>query len=271
MDRLTALRRLINEHHLDGYLVTDSDDHYTFYSLAHHDRRINWITECQAQCGLALVTLKHGAIFESPSNYRLLVKKELDSQCWLIVDSLFDWISENAMNLGTIGYDPRRTPLFLIRRLDNLPSDRCRFQTIASSTNWIDAISDQETLPAPHSLTPIWTLDEMRFAGQISHEKIETLRQVYLRHDRDGFTLVTTALDEIAWLLNLRANDMPCNPLFYSFMIVSEDQLILFTDNPHQVRAKTSLIQSSMLLILAASALRYSSVQCILTISFHPE
>ena len=42
-------------------------------------------------------------------------------------------------------------------------------------------------------------------------------------------------MDEIAWLLNLRANDMQCNPLFYSFMIVSNDELIVFTDNPHEV------------------------------------
>ena len=53
---------------------------------------------------------------------------------------------------------------------------------------------------------------------------------------RFSYTLLTTAMDEIAWLLNLRANDMQCNPLFYSFMIVSSDQLIVFTDNPHQVR-----------------------------------
>ncbi|MCC7159876.1 MAG: aminopeptidase P family N-terminal domain-containing protein [Ignavibacteria bacterium] len=42
-------------------------------------------------------------------------------------------------------------------------------------------------------------------------------------------------MDEIAWLLNLRGNDMQCNPFFYSFAIVSCDQLWLFTDNPHEV------------------------------------
>ena len=249
MDRLAALRRLISEHQLDGYLVTDSDNHYTFYSLACHDRRINWITQCQAQCGLALVTLNHGAVFESPPNYRFLVRKELDDQCWLIVDNLFEWILQNESNLGTIGYDPHRTPLFMIRRLANLPSDRCRFRSISSSTNWIDSISEKETLPSPHTLTPIWSLDEVRFAGQTSQEKIQILPQVYLRHNGDTFTLVATALDEIAWLLNLRANDMECNPLFYSFMIVSVDQLILFTDNPHQVLMEMTLVQSSMLFI----------------------
>lgn len=238
MNRLTALRQLISQHHLDGYLITDSDYHYTFYSVAHHDRRINWITECQAQCGLALVTLNHCAVFESPSNYRLLARKEMNQQCWIIVDNLIEWIKQYKSSLGTIGYDPRRTPIFVMRRFSNVSSDQCCFQSVPSSMNWIDRISDRKISSSSHILTPIWSLNERRFAGQRSEDKIKTLREVYLRDTDVSFTLVTTALDEIAWLLNLRANDMECNPLFYSFMIVSEDRLILFIDNPHQVRRK---------------------------------
>ena len=100
----------------------------------------------------------------------------------------------------------------------------------------IDVISNNETTAKRHVLTPIWSLDELRFAGQTASDKIYRLRQKYLDDGEIHFTLITTAMDEIAWLLNLRANDMQCNPLFYSFMIVSNDQLILFTDNPHKVR-----------------------------------
>ncbi len=62
MNRLDALRVLIKKHGFDAYLITDSDAHYTFYSLAREDRRIDWITQCQAQCGLALVTLNSNIV-----------------------------------------------------------------------------------------------------------------------------------------------------------------------------------------------------------------
>jgi hypothetical protein len=108
----------------------------------------------------------------------------------------------------------------------------------------IDAISNNETTPKRHILTPIWSFDEVRFAGQTSRDKVSNLRQNYLNDDDKNYTLITTAMDEIAWLLNLRANDMQCNPLFYSFMIVSNDELIVFTDNPHE--ASNSFLLSNV-------------------------
>jgi Xaa-Pro aminopeptidase len=236
MNRLDTLRVLIDEHQCDAYLITDSDAHYTFYSLAREDRRINWITQCQAQCGLAIVTLNHGAVFQVPPNYQLLAKAEVNREIWSIVDDLFQWIRENQSKLGTIGYDPRLTPLFVIQQFKDLALKKCLLRPILSTVNLVDAISNNETTPARPMLTSIWSLDELRFAGQTSEDKVKKLRLDYLLDDNNKkFTLVTTAMDEIAWLLNLRANDMECNPLFYSFMIVSNDQLVLFTDNPHEV------------------------------------
>jgi Xaa-Pro aminopeptidase len=236
MNRLNALHVLMKEHGFDAYLITDSDAHYTFYSLLREDRRINWITQCQAQCGLALVTLNHNAFFQVPPNYRLLAKAEINEKIWLIVDDIVEWLCQHDPEVGTIGYDPRLTPLFVIQTFSKLNSNRCHLQPILSSINLIDAISNNETTPKRHTLTAIWSLDELRFAGQTSEDKVSKLRQNYLSDGEKKYTLITTAMDEIAWLLNLRGNDMQCNPLFYSFMIVSNDQLIVFTDNPHEVR-----------------------------------
>jgi Xaa-Pro aminopeptidase len=232
MNRLDALRMLIKEHEYDAYLITDSDAHYTFYSLAREDRRINWITQCQAQCGLALVTLNNKAVFQVPPNYRLLAKAEMNENIWLIVDDIVEWLCQLDADIGIIGYDPRLTPWFVMQSFSKFHLHPIGL----SSINLIDAISNQETTTKRHILTPIWLLDEHRFAGQTSEDKLSKLRQNYLNDSEIKYTLITTAMDEIAWLLNLRANDMQCNPLFYSFMIVSNDQLIIFTDNPHEVR-----------------------------------
>lgn len=241
-NRINALRQIIAQNHFDGFLVTDSDRHCTFYSLAHQDRRINWITQCQAQCGLALITLEHGAVFETPANYRLLAKSEMDHASWLIVDDLFVWIEKQTSNLGRIGCDPRLTPLFVRPRFCRLSTDLCRFEPVLSPVNWIDALSNHNTSLSSRKLTPIWSLNETHFARESSENKIRRLRHCHLHRDGEWFTFVTTAMDEIAWLLNLRANDMQCNPLFYSFMIISNDQLIVFTDNPHKVERESMII-----------------------------
>jgi Xaa-Pro aminopeptidase len=233
MSRVDMLRVLIKEHKCDAYLITDSDAHYTFYSLARQDRRINWITECQAQCGLAIVTLEHGAVFQVPPNYRYLANAEVNLNVWLIVDNLFEWVFAHESLFKNIGYDPFFTPLFVMEQFSNLT--QCHLTKISSPMNLIDTISHGETSIERPILTPIWILDEQRFAGQSRHDKLKKLRQDYLTNGNTHFTLITTAMDEIAWLLNLRANDMQCNPLFYSFMFVSNDELILFTDNPHPV------------------------------------
>lgn len=235
MNRLERLRELMKVHACDAYLITDSDNHYTYYSLLQEDRRINWITECQAQCGLALVTLNNGAAFQVPSNYRLLAKAEMDGNVWSIVDDIVEWIRKHDLTFVKVGYDPHLTPIFIIRAFQKLSLHRCRFHPIPSPNNFIDLISNQETTANRSILTPIWALDVTRFTGETSEDKVARLRTNYLSKDDEKYTLITTAMDEIGWLLNLRANDMVCNPLFYSFMIVSADELILFTDNPHEV------------------------------------
>ena len=243
MNRLEKLRELMKVHACDGYLITDSDNHYTYYSLLQEDRRINWITECQAQCGLALVTLNKGAVFQVPSNYRLLAKAEMDQDVWSIVDDIVEWIRKQDLTFVKVGYDPYLTPIFVIRAFEKLSLHRCTFHSIISPTNFIDLISNHETTAKRSILTPIWSLDATLFAGETSEDKVARLRTNYLSKDGEKYTLITTAMDEIGWLLNLRANDMVCNPLFYSFMVVSADELILFTDNPHEVRQSIFMIK----------------------------
>lgn len=239
-NRVQKLRAIMKEHQCDGYLVTDSDGHYTFYSLSKEDRRLNWITECQAQCGLAIITLNNGAFFQVPPNYKLLAKAEVDKTVWTIVDDVVQWISKNMFSLKRIAFDPRLTPLFIMEQLSPLTSN---FYPIHSPMNWIDIVSKNETSRERTMLTSIWQLDQIHFAGQTSEEKLKKLRQNYLNNGQKEYTLVVTAMDEIAWLLNLRGNDMQCNPLFYSFAIVSCDQLLLFTDNPHQVSLHIFFLQ----------------------------
>ncbi|CAF3687664.1 unnamed protein product, partial [Rotaria sp. Silwood1] len=194
MNRVEALRELIKQHQCDAYLITDSDGHYTFYSLSQENRRLNWITECQAQCGLAIVTLHDGAFFQTPPNYRLLAKVEVNTDVWTLVDDLAQWISNQRLSLRRIAYDPRLTPLFVIEQFSALKSS---LYPIDSSNNWIDIISKTETSSERSTLTSIWSLDELRFAGQTSAEK----DLPYEIHPYESFfTFLSTLKEKDVWL-----------------------------------------------------------------------
>ncbi|MCC7159875.1 MAG: aminopeptidase P family N-terminal domain-containing protein [Ignavibacteria bacterium] len=177
MSRVKALRVLMSENQCDAYLITDSDGHYTFYSLSHENRRLNWITECQAQCGLAIVTLNDGAFFQAPPNYRLLAKVEVDADVWTLVDNWAQCINNKQFPLKRIAYDPSLTPLLIIEQLLTYTSS---LHPIHSSTNWIDIISKKEISRERSTLTPIWSLNELYFAGETSTKKLEKLRHIYL-------------------------------------------------------------------------------------------
>ncbi|CAF1007960.1 unnamed protein product [Rotaria sordida] len=194
MSRVEALRALIKEHECDAYLITDSDGHYTFYSLSEEDRRLNWITECQAQCGLAIVTLNNKAFFQVPPNYRFLAKVEVNTDVWTLGDDIVQWINNQQLSLKRIAYDPRLTPLFIIEQFSALASS---LYPIHSSNNWIDIISKKETSSEPSKLTPIWPLDEFRFAGQTSIEKD---LQYEIRPYESFFAFLSTLKDQDVWL-----------------------------------------------------------------------
>jgi Xaa-Pro aminopeptidase len=87
-------------------------------------------------------------------------------------------------------------------------------------------------------LSDLWVLKQ-EFSGMNSHDKVQYLRQKMKENSCDCYVL--TALDEIAWLLNsisfnstntnkVRGNDMQCNPLFYSFLVLLPEESFLFIE-----------------------------------------
>jgi hypothetical protein len=131
-DRLARLRKLLRARGLDGYLIVDSDAHYTFYAQARQDRRINYITNsevpsplpkfpaiaiwirgltCKAQCGVAIVGLNKAA-FKPLNAYLLMADLETDENWEVLHESqtLENW-SRKEIGSGKIGYDPALTPI----------------------------------------------------------------------------------------------------------------------------------------------------------------
>ena len=93
-----------------------------------------------------------------------------------------------------------------------------------------DMLEDLWTSRPQIPMTPITTLDVDTFGGRSRTEKISWLRKWMLLQGVDRVLL--TSLDEIAWLLNVRANDIEYNPLVISYLLVSQDNVIWFVRKP---------------------------------------
>lgn len=79
----------------------------------------------------------------------------------------------------------------------------------------------------PLSAQPVWELDE-QYAGLSRRDKLAQLRRAMVSEGADTFLLST--LEDIAWLLNLRGNDIPCDPVFLSYLILTKETCILFAN-----------------------------------------
>lgn len=130
------------------------------------------------------------------------------------------------------------------------------------SGNLIDKVSLDPKPKEP--LSDLWVLKQ-EFSGMNSHDKVQYVRQKMKENNCDCY--VITALDEIAWLLNsispstwglivVRGNDMPCNPLFYSFLVLIPQEAFLFVEesrlnwpvlpSPNEIDSRLLLIRQHM-------------------------
>eukprot|EP00467_Chlorarachnion_reptans_P023021 CAMPEP_0114510298 /NCGR_PEP_ID=MMETSP0109-20121206/13704_1 /TAXON_ID=29199 /ORGANISM="Chlorarachnion reptans, Strain CCCM449" /LENGTH=608 /DNA_ID=CAMNT_0001689579 /DNA_START=122 /DNA_END=1947 /DNA_ORIENTATION=- len=214
---LTSLRGLLKEYGVDAYIIPSSDDHQSEYVSACDERR-RFISNFSGSAGTAVVTLD-AALLWTDGRYFLQADKELYPGWKLMkmgakdVPVLTAWISKNVK--GNIGIDPK---VYSIRGYNALASalDSSRIKSL--NKNLIDMLwKDRPSRPAfpiiEHPLSA---------AGVSAKKKIET---VFNQMEKKGadFTVIS-ALDEVAYLLNLRGSDIAYNPVFYGYVLLQRDE-----------------------------------------------
>jgi len=195
----------------------------------------------QAQCGVAIVG-REKAAFKPLNAYLLMAELETDDN-WEILhetQSLESWARKEIH--GKIGYDPILTPISILWRWSGLiiviyeQFSKTLKELVPIKENLIDMVAEDPKPKTP--LSQLWVLKQ-EFSGMNLHDKMQYLRMKMKEHSCDCYVL--TALDEIAWLLNsilyaelklivVRGNDMACNPLFYSFLVLLPEESFFFVE-----------------------------------------
>ncbi|KAI9258225.1 peptidase M24, structural domain-containing protein [Phascolomyces articulosus] len=228
-DRLSALRTLMSsdEYKIDAFLIPSEDAHQSEY-IADCDKRRYWISGFTGSAGYAIVSNKEAALF-TDGRYFLQASEQLDEN-WILmkqglpgVPTWQEYIVKNLPRGSRIGVDPT-----LITAADaRLLSDSLK--TVDSTlvpvhVNPVDKVW-AERPDAPHDVV---ITHPIKFSGKSHNDKLDDVRK-YIQQ-KDAYGVVVSALDEIAWLFNLRGSDVECNPVFYSYAVVTNSEAILYVE-----------------------------------------
>lgn len=230
-ERIEKLRGLMAERNMDAYLVPTSDYHESEYVGEYFACR-KYITGFSGSAGTALITKDWAGVW-TDGRYFVQAAAELkDTGVELMkmgqegVPSLEEYLEQNLPQSGVLGFDGRVINAKMGEELQRRLEDKN--VSFAYTESLIDTIwEDRPALSAK----PIWILEE-RYAGKAASEKIADLRCQMAKCHADLH--IITTLDDIVWLLNIRGNDIPCNPVVLSYLAVTMDELVLFV-NPKAV------------------------------------
>ncbi len=234
--RLAALRKELKACGLDGFVVPISDEHMSEY-VGGYAQRLAWLTGFGGSAGTAVVLGDAAAMFVD-GRYTLQVRDQVDGQLYSYESvpqtSVAKWLGEHAAPGARIGYDPwLHGKGWAVAAGKALAGNQA--ELVAVESNPIDAIWADR--PAP-SLAPALVHEEC-FAGRSSKAKRAALSEWLAENKLDA--AVISALDSVAWLLNIRGSDVERTPVTLSFVIAHADGTAdLFIDREKLTRALTA-------------------------------
>jgi Xaa-Pro aminopeptidase len=216
--RLDALRKELAKRGLDGFVVPISDEHMSEY-VGGYAQRLAWLTGFGGSAGTAVILKDKAAMFVD-GRYTLQVRDQVDGRLYdyrsVPQDGPAQWLGDNAPEGARVGYDPWLHSRGWAKAAAKALEARGA-ALVAVESNPIDAVWDDR--PAPSAAQAIVHPEE--YAGRSSADKRAAVAD-WLR-DKGYATAVISALDSVAWLLNLRGADIERTPVALSYVLAHAD------------------------------------------------
>lgn len=240
--RLEKLREVMRREHLSAFIFPSTDAHQSEYVADHWQGRA-WISGFNGSAGTAVVTMRSAALW-TDSRYFIAAEEQLRGTEFQLMKlkvegtpTISDWIaselSQNEDECREVGLDG------MVNSYNDtmaLISDLRKAGGITVRTNFDPLEQIWMNRPAiPENPVEIQSLN---FAGETVDDKIQRIRKALREHHADG--ILVSALDDIAWTLNLRGTDVHCNPVFVSYLLISSDQVSLFV-NPKKISSEVKV------------------------------
>ena len=231
--RLQMLRTELARRGLTGFVVPLADEHQAEF-MAPRARRLQWLSGFAGSAGIAVVLANKAAIFVD-GRYTLQVQEQVHPRLFtpkhITEQPPTDWITSELRSGDRLGYDPwLHTPDGVAKLEAACVKAGARLEPVAN--NPIDAVWKEQ--PAP-PLAPAF-VHEIRFAGRAAVDKRKDVAQVLKKHNADA--VVLTALDSVAWLLNMRGQDVANTPVAQACVLVHRSGGVELFIDPRKVDAK---------------------------------
>ncbi len=227
-DRLDALRKLMKERGMDAYMIPTADFHESEY-VGEHFKCREYMTGFTGSAGTALITMDEACLWVDGRYYVQAAAQLKDSTVTMMkmgqegVPSLRAYLEDKMPEGGCLGFDGRVVNAAEGLALEEMLRER------GARISYGEDLAGMIWQERPElSAEPAWVLDE-RYAGKSALDKIADVREAMEKVHASVHVL--TSLDDIAWLLNIRGNDILYNPLVLSFALVTMDQLYLFVNS----------------------------------------
>ncbi|KAF4911630.1 putative Xaa-Pro aminopeptidase P [Colletotrichum viniferum] len=227
--RLSTLRELMKERNIDVYVIPSEDSHSSEY-IAGCDARREFISGFSGSAGCAVVTLDRAAL-ATDGRYFNQASKQLDQNWLLLKQGLQDvptwqeWSAEQSAGGKVVCVDPELITASIAKKLAEKIKRCGGSDLVALDENLVDLVWAKDRPARPKN--PVVVLPET-FSGKDVKSKLKDLRQDLEKKNSHAF--VVSMLDEIAWLFNLRGDDIPYNPVFFSYAIITNDSATLYID-----------------------------------------
>ncbi len=227
--RLKALRKEIKSRGLDGFIVPRADEHQGEYVPPSADR-LSWLTGFTGSAGLAVVLADRAAVFID-GRYTLQVRDEVPENLFsyrhLISEPATDWIRGHLGKGKTIGYDPWLTTPNQVRRY-RAAAEQAGGSLASVPSNPVDAIwSDRPDPPQGRIVA-----HDQQYAGKSSLDKRRDIAKILKDAAQDA--VVLSAPESIAWLLNIRGDDLPYAPQPLSFAVLHDNSCVDWFVDPEK-------------------------------------
>ncbi|MBQ9705359.1 MAG: aminopeptidase P family N-terminal domain-containing protein [Paludibacteraceae bacterium] len=224
-ERIAALRSLMKQHQLAAYIVPGTDPHASEY-MADHWKETTWLSGFKGETGTVLVTLGEAFLW-TDSRYYLQAEKELAGtgvtlmrESDIDTPSIPQWLCLNLRQGDTVGLNPE---MFSVKAYAAWEAELAEAGLRLHSIDFIRQLWTEDRPAIPQ--VPLYEYKE-QYAGESTESKLSRLRAELARRKAD--TMVISALDEIAWLLNIRGLDVDFNPVVISYVLVEKEACTLF-------------------------------------------
>ena len=244
--RMDRMRRYLKENGLSAFIIPSNCEHFGEYVQEHFKAR-EWMSGFTGSAGTLVITL-HDAALWTDSRYFVQAAKELDESCIKLMKlkmpgtpSITQWIKENAA--GKVGVDAK---LYSVYDFAVLSNELKPMILVAAD----DPFSLSEYNIWPNRQPEQFGRIEMRgyeITGELVKSKynrlVKELEPFFLPAEK--FAYIVTACDDIAWLCNIRGNDIEYNPVVESYAIVDEKGINLFCNLQNSPSAIGGLLRKA--------------------------